>query len=177
MHPWRYPYDVRGWFSEDEAAILTGLAKNKKVLEIGSFCGKSTICLAQVAEVVHSVDWHRGGDGLGEDSKWTLPEFLKNLERYEVHDKVGVHLGTAELCGLAMRGGWFGLAFVDAAHDYHNVMHDLGVARRCVYEGGMIACHDFNESGVSEAVRDFFGNLDGSVHNDSSGRQLFWRVV
>lgn len=177
MQPWRYPYDVRGWLSEQEAAILCDLGKDKRVLEIGSFCGKSTICLAQVAKVVHSVDWHRGGDGLGVECKWTLPEFIKNLERYEVHEKVGVHCGTVELCGPALREAWFGLVFVDAAHDYHNVLHDLGVARRCVYPGGVICCHDFNETGVSEAVKDTFGNTDGSVHKDESGRHTYWRVV
>src|SRR5690606_30630361 len=45
----RFPSDVQGWLSYREGKTLYDLARGKRVLEIGSYCGRSTICLAQSA--------------------------------------------------------------------------------------------------------------------------------
>ena len=37
---------VRGWLTQAEGDKLARLAEGKKVLEIGSYCGRSTIAMA-----------------------------------------------------------------------------------------------------------------------------------
>lgn len=174
---WHYPYDVRGWLSEREAELLVELSRDRAVLEIGSFCGKSTIVMGQVARKVHAVDWHRGGDGLGENSNWTLPELTDNLDQWGVMDQVIVHVGRSEEVCQSFRDDYFGMAFVDGAHDYKSVCRDAASAKRCVYDGGFVAFHDFNEEGVKQAIVDVFGNTDGNVLKDDSGRHTFYRTI
>src|SRR4029077_19607237 len=36
----RFPYDIDGWLLPEEGKALADLAKDKSVLEIGSYCGK-----------------------------------------------------------------------------------------------------------------------------------------
>ena len=93
--------DVKGFLSDKEAKKLQELFLNVHhlgaVLEIGTYCGKSTLNFAHVAKkingLVFTVDHHTGSEEhqLGEEyhdedlfdkrlNKFnTLPEFLKNI--------------------------------------------------------------------------------------------------
>ena len=93
--------DVKGFLSDKEAKKLQELFLNVHhlgaVLEIGTYCGKSTLNFAHVAKeingLVYTVDHHEGSEEhqLGEEyhdedlyderiEKFnTLPEFLKNI--------------------------------------------------------------------------------------------------
>ena len=61
---------VKGFLAEDEAEALyqasLEVAAMGPVLEIGSYCGKSTLCLAaackQQQSVVYALDHHRGSE-------------------------------------------------------------------------------------------------------------------
>jgi hypothetical protein len=55
-----FPHNVAGWLTEDEGRELAELAEGKVVLEIGAYCGRSTICLAQKAVTVAVVDTFDG---------------------------------------------------------------------------------------------------------------------
>jgi hypothetical protein len=144
------PRGVRGWLTEEEAAELTRLAAGKIVLEIGSYCGLSTIVMARVAARVFALDWHRGDADAGFGN--TLVEFYGNLYGHDLADKVAVLVGrTAELAP-ALGDAWADMAFVDGAHDYTSVVTDLCLARRCLKPGGMIAMHDFGREQVENAA-------------------------
>ncbi len=39
--------DVRGWLNDDEGRLLAKYAEGKRVLEVGSYCGRSTIWMAR----------------------------------------------------------------------------------------------------------------------------------
>ena len=93
--------DVKGFLSDKEAKKLQELFLNVHhlgaVLEIGTYCGKSTLNFAHVAKkingLVYTVDHHMGSEEhqLGEEyhdedlyderiEKFnTLPEFLENI--------------------------------------------------------------------------------------------------
>ena len=93
--------DVKGFLSDKEAEKLQELFLNVyhlgNILEIGTYCGKSALNFAKVAErknrMVYTVDHHTGSEEhqLGEEyhdeklfderlNKFnTLPEFLNNL--------------------------------------------------------------------------------------------------
>jgi predicted O-methyltransferase YrrM len=143
--------DVESAVSEAECAELARLAHGRAVLEIGSWYGRSTIALASTAAIVHALDPHRGGPPERPD---TLPEFIANLERYGVRERVVVHLGlSSEICPR-FRSDAFELAFVDAMHEFPDIERDLAFAAGCIAPGGTLALHDYGVAGA----HDFAGN-------------------
>src|SRR3972149_7795633 len=78
-----------GWLSAKEAAFLYTAAKKTSgnIVEIGSWKGKSTVCLALGLKgkkkcKVYAIDHHQGLTGIG-DVK-TFGEFKKNVKRFGV---------------------------------------------------------------------------------------------
>lgn len=144
----RYPFDVMGWLTEPEGEALFTLARDKKVLEIGSYCGCSTICLAQSAKHVTALDFH---DGRGTASPLnTLPEIQNNLRRYGLTDRVSIVHPDWELPDQE-----FDLAFIDGAHDYESVKADIEKSLAMLKPDGLIAFHDYAsqvDPGVTAAV-------------------------
>lgn len=147
-----YPDDVRGWLARDEAEALHELAANQRVLEIGSFCGLSTIVLGQSAAELHAVDPFNctglpGGEGQNSEG-----EFRANLERYGLTAKVVVHVGLSVGVLPGLPPG-FDLVFIDGAHDELNVWRDLALTLPLVRAGSWLAFHDYGH-GLYPAVWD-----------------------
>ena len=158
----RFPYDVDGWLRFEEAKALFNLAKGKRVLEIGSYCGLSTICLAQSANEVHSIDPH---DGRGTAEPRDTAESLRlNLWKYGLKDKVNIIKGcfTDEDVRQIENGTAppFDLIFIDGAHDYESVSGDRDRALRMLAPGGLLAFHDYRsiDPGVTAAVDELLAN-------------------
>lgn len=130
-----FPADVEGWLSYDEGYALYRLARGKRVMEIGSYCGRSTICMAQSAKCVDAVDmW----DGTGTESpRETHAEFRLNLDRY------GVKNVMSHDVSVGYPDGPFDLVFIDGAHDEESVRADVDVAMDRLAPGGLIAFHDY----------------------------------
>lgn len=147
----RFPADVFGWLTEEEGLALTELSVGKRVLEVGSYLGRSTICLAQTALSVTCVDTF---DGRGTTARHsTLAKFQANLSRYGVMDRVTWLVGSSKevLPTLAER---YDVAFIDASHDYASVIADATLALPLV-KNGVMAFHDFGvELGVVRAVKE-----------------------
>lgn len=146
--PDAFPHDVKGWLDEAEGRRLSELARDKRVLEIGSYCGRSTVCLARTATHVTAVDFFDGpevefyGDYVG--------EFDASLQRHGVAHKVYKCHPTAEI-PLPR----YDLAFIDGAHDYQSVMRDIAKATSVLVPGGILAFHDYRggiDPGVDQAV-------------------------
>lgn len=153
---WVFPDDVDGWLSREEGRALARLAKGKRVLEIGSYCGRSTICLAQTAGRVVAVDPH---DGRGTPApRATYLEFQANLARRGVADRVTTRVGTLDNPYLAAHLGILGpfdLIFVDGAHDAESVRDDIARSLPLLAPGGLLAFHDYGnpaDPGVAPEV-------------------------
>lgn len=145
--------NVTGWLRPEEGAALERLARGKRVLEIGSYFGLSTVCMARVAESLTSVDPH-DGRGTAEPGN-TLPKFRENLAAYGLTEKVNVIVGTSTTAELT---GPFDLVFIDGAHDAESVRADVIVALGVLAPGGVIAFHDYRslrDPGVALAVDEF----------------------
>lgn len=147
----RFPSEVDGWLLESEGLALHEWAIGKRVLEIGSYCGRSTICMAQSAREVVSVDPH---DGRGLGGKATLPEFLRNLDEWGLRDAVTVMVGVV---GDVPLKGTFDGVFIDGCHSYESVRRDIAIAESVLETGGEIAFHDYwrGEPGVVRAVNEY----------------------
>lgn len=161
----RFPADVDGWLLPSEGHALANLAVGKRVLEIGSYHGRSTICLAQTAKEVISIDPH---DGRGTPKPQpTLDKYRRNLERYGVAN-VTSFIGTLDNTMLA---GEFDLAFIDGAHDYDSVVRDARGAAKLLKRGGLLAFHDYGDkNGVTRAVDELVsqGGKLVSVHTSTA---------
>jgi predicted O-methyltransferase YrrM len=139
---WTFPSDIRGWLSEEEGRALADLARGKRVLEIGSFCGKSTICMAQVAEGVTCIDPFdaRATSETGD----TLAEFNVNVDRYGLLHKVNALRGPTSEVAPTLESDSFDLVFIDGDHSFEAVGLDISHAERLLVPGGLIAFHDFD---------------------------------
>lgn len=142
VRDWCYPSDVDGWLGEEEARCLAEYARGRRVLEVGSYCGKSTISMAQTARDVDAVDPF---DGRGTPSeRGTFDEFSRNLDRYGIANVEAQHGTFADVSARLEPG--YGLAFIDGAHDYRSVYSDIRLALPLLGPGGLIAFHDYRRS-------------------------------
>jgi predicted O-methyltransferase YrrM len=129
------------------------------VLEIGSYCGKSTIYLAAAAsaagQVVVTVDHHRGSEEHQPGWEYhdpelvdpvtgrldTLPSLRATLAAAGLEDHVvvvvGRSAGVAGLWGIPL-----GLVFIDGGHTDHAATTDYAGWAPWVARGGALAIHD-----------------------------------
>ena len=147
---------IPGWLEEPEGRLLARLARDRRVLELGSYLGLSTVWMARVAASVVAVDTF-DGRATGLPLEDTYEAFCANLRRHGVADRVrAIRSETREaLPALASEGMAFDVIFIDAAHDAASVAADFAEARRLLRPGGMVAFHDYGaakELGVKEVV-------------------------
>jgi SAM-dependent methyltransferase len=169
MPPFQFPHDVAGWLNEAEGRLLAFHALGLDVLEIGSYCGRSTICLAQTAKSVVSVDPH---DGRGTpEPRDTHAEFVANIERYGCRQVVTDLRWTIAEAQRHYRDGHFAFIFIDGAHDYESVRNDITHALRLLAPGGLLAFHDYRcglpqegfDPGVEQAVNELLATRTARI--------------
>lgn len=137
---WVFPSDVCGWLTETEGECLRCLCDDKRVLEIGSYCGKSTICIAQAATSVVAVDPHNGyKTTAGADTYSTCKA---NLSRYNC-ENVEIVRAMSEEWAANYNGIGFDVVFIDGNHQCDAVWTDIRIAERFLNDGGVIAFHDY----------------------------------
>ena len=150
--PEAWPYDVEGWLLPAEGKALAKLARNKRVLEIGSYAGLSTICLARTAKSLTAVDYFDGRCTPFPSD--TREAFETNIVRYGVADKITIQSPDEPLTGE------YDLAFIDGAHDADSVRADIRKVLDVLAPGGLIAFHDYSDRdpGVRDAVDELLGD-------------------
>lgn len=155
--PGAFPSEINGWLTPTEGKALAELARGKTVLEIGSYCGLSTVCLARTAEHVTAVDYF---DGRATPvPRNTRPEFEANLKRYAVYSKVAIFTPDEFSCAALPE---YDLAFIDGAHDEDSVREDIRKALGVLNPGGLLAFHDYRDNdrdvGVMAAVNELLAD-------------------
>ena len=158
------PSDVDGWLTEAQAQRLDRCARavpgGGRIVEIGSFRGRSTIVLARAAgeqiEVV-AIDPHLGSDR-GPQEIAAQPElgeedtqlFRSNLERHGVSDRVR---HARALSSEAPLEDAIDLLYVDGAHRFGPARDDIVRWGERVRDGGTMLVHDsFSSVGVTLAL-------------------------
>lgn len=147
--PNAFPRDITGWLHREEADMLQQIAAGKRVLEIGSYCGLSTVVMARVASHVTAVDYF---DGRGTPNpRDTRQEFEANLKRHNVSEKV-----VAVTPDEVMPFDQYDVIYIDGSHDYRDVCIDIAAAMEVVAKDGVMVFHDYEHSahpGVTQAVQ------------------------
>jgi predicted O-methyltransferase YrrM len=158
--------DIEGWLTEAQAERLARAARDVgpggRIVEIGSYRGRSTVVLAGAApegvEVV-AIDPHLGRDrapqqkvedaGLGATD---LDAFRTNLARAGVADRVR-HLQRRSEEALGDLPGPVAMLFVDGAHSLQLARLDISRWGERVQPGGLMLVHDsFSSVGVTLAL-------------------------
>jgi predicted O-methyltransferase YrrM len=164
--------DVEGWFLEQEADLLAAAAAAAlrsrpgphHLVEVGSYCGRSTVVLGGVVRAiggpddrVFAIDPHEGtvgaaGAGLFSGEP-TLDRFRRTVSAAGLDGIVEEVVARAEDVTLDLP---LSLLFVDGLHDYASVCGDITQFQGRLMPGGLLACHDCVDyyPGVRQAVDD-----------------------
>lgn len=167
MDPWLLNAARRalGFMPDDEGlalheAALQG-AELGPLLEIGSYCGKSTLYLGAAARehgtVVYSIDHHRGSEEHQPGEEYhdpalvdadgrvdTFAVFRTTIEQADLSDAVVPIVADSKVAAK----GWatpLGMVFIDGGHSLEAARSDLEAWSPHVVPGGLLAIHDVFE--------------------------------
>lgn len=166
--------DVEGWMTPAQARRLWGCARTVRpggrIVEIGSFRGRSMIVLASAAEPgveLIAIDPHAGNDrgpqeisGFEDAAARDHEVFKANLARAGVADRV-THLRKFSDAALGDVEGEIDVLYVDGAHRFGPAVGDIRSWGARVKPGGDLLIHDsFSSVGVTAALvaTVFFGS-------------------
>jgi predicted O-methyltransferase YrrM len=154
MKSWR---EIDGWLTEEEGEILQRLVHSRNVLELGSLCGRSTVCIAQTARSVVSVDHHLGDEWTQAliGRRDTYSTFRRNLVECGAFNVLPLR-GAIQSVGLSLPSLLFDVVFIDSGHSADDCERDSWLAGRVVRAGGTIVWHDWNFPTVQEGARRVF---------------------
>jgi hypothetical protein len=148
-----------GWMDPFEVVWLAAAAEHySRIVEIGSFLGRSTVALADntPGKVWAVDDWIGPRDTIIDDKKidWKgidlFALFSKNLEGLE-EKIVVVKADHKKVPDLGIKPD---LVFLDGSHEYVDVLFDIGFWWPELVVGGCMCGHDANLPGVNAAVRE-----------------------
>ena len=154
---------VKGFLADDEGLCLyeTGLQASKlgPCLEIGSYCGKSTVYLGSACKknsgILFSIDHHNGSEEQQPGEEYfdpdlydpqsgnidTFREFRKTIRQAGLQDTVVPIVCRSDLAAR----GWaapLSLVFIDGGHAYETVYADYNAWAGHVMPGGWLLIHD-----------------------------------
>ena len=154
--------EVRGFLPDHEGQQLCQWASQAApvgpLLEIGSYCGRSTIWLGQAAQahdaVVFALDHHRGSeehqpgeshhdealvDTTGQFD--SFGEFRRNIAAAGLENTIIPIVASSEIVGPHWQGG-LGMVFIDGGHSMDAALADYRAWAPHVLPGGILAIHD-----------------------------------
>jgi len=154
---------VKGFLNEDEGTALyqhaLTAAKNGPLLEVGSYCGKSSVYLGAACKrsesILFAVDHHRGSEEhqLGEeyhdpelyDTRFakmdSFPHFRHTLSRANLEDVV-VPIVAPSLVAARFWSTPLALVFIDGGHSMEAALNDYRSWAGHVMPGGFLIIHD-----------------------------------
>ena len=155
---------VEGWLTDAQARRLWDAARavpaGGRIVEIGSYRGRSTIVLARAGEAtVTAIDPHAGTDrgpqeieGYASEAQSDHEVFLANLDRAGVRDRVR-HVRRFSAEAHAEVEDPIDLLYIDGAHRYGPARDDIRDWGARVAPGGTMLIHDgFSSVGVTLAT-------------------------
>lgn len=172
---WREFWDahvepVAGWLNWWEGHHLYDLALESghgRLAEIGSYCGRSTLCIARALRdrghgTLHSVDlFDRAYTFEGSDAPMATAEILDaNLRRAGLRELVVITPGDSR-DGRTVTAvpGDLGFLFVDGDHDYGALAVEWKLWRPKMAPRASVAYHDYGNAVVGDGPTRFCGEI------------------
>lgn len=149
--------------------ICTLLPLYPKILEVGTFLGKSAAHMADArpdAEII-TLDTFFGGQWEYENIKHIdyYQGYLNNYFNGKMWDETIVtqylaHWDNIEVVNCAFPEEWddtsqYDLIFEDGDHGYNNTKNSFPKCIELLKPGGYLVCHDFNLDGVRKSIEEF----------------------
>ncbi|MGA2368071.1 MAG: class I SAM-dependent methyltransferase [Dehalococcoidia bacterium] len=154
---------VKGYLAEDEGQCLFKLALEAAAsgpcLEIGSFCGKSTVYLGAACKIkgvtLFTIDHHRGSEEQQPGQLYFDPDIYD--EKKEEIDSFPILRTTLKQAGLedtvvplvtwsrVAARNWstpLNLVFIDGGHSYETALSDYNCWNPHLLSGGYLIFHD-----------------------------------
>ena len=154
---------VKGFIDHNEGICLYNYALNSSkkgpILEIGSYCGKSTIYIATAAKkysgCVYSVDHHTGSEENQVGWEYhdielfdeetgrinSFPEFMRNLRKANLLDTVVPIVSDSPLVSRYWKIP-LSMVFIDGGHTMEAAFNDFNNWKDKIIKGGILAIHD-----------------------------------
>ncbi len=158
---------INGWLATAEAEWLFNTAKSLNmtgdVVEIGSFEGKSTVCLGIGTKMsklgkVFSIDPHTGGIAYVKTHPEapmnlnSLDPFLKNINHFNLTNTVVPLIMTSREAFSIWKRGCLKMVFVDGWHSFEEAYFDISHWGSLLQDGGVLAIHDYTWEEVRKAI-------------------------
>ena len=154
---------TKGFLDHEEGMRLYDVAleasKLGPLLEIGSYCGKSTMYIGSAVRenkgVLFTIDHHRGseeqqyGEGYFDPELYdekekkvdTFPHLRKTLERAGLEDTVVPLVSTSHVIAK-MWATPLSLVFIDGGHTFKAAFNDYNCWAKHIMPGGYLLVHD-----------------------------------
>ena len=154
---------IKGFLDEDEGRCLYEIARKASragpCLEIGSYCGKSTIYIGIACKtnngILFSIDHHRGSEeqqpgqayfdpGLFDPETGrvdTFREFRKTIEKAGIENTV-VPMVCSSVVAARRWATPLSLVFIDGGHSCETVFSDYNAWAGHIIAGGFLLVHD-----------------------------------
>jgi len=184
--------NIHGWFTFPELykAVANHYPDESHFVEIGVWKGKSAAFMA--VELVNQnknikfdcIDTWDGSEEhldptsghyepkLVEDKDYLYNHFLENIAPVK-HIINPIRKASLDAVSL-YKDESLDFIFIDAAHDYENVMKDIKAwYPKTKLTTGIIAGHDISHGPIRQAVSEFFGNLNLKIQESED----CWIVV
>ena len=170
FRPQRYQ-EIEGWFGRRDARFYRHQVRTAppaaKFVEIGSWKGRSAYCMSEEIErsgkkiELCCVDTWQGSEEHDQEKAVLegslYEEFLTNIKPFR--DRIETVRKPSVAAAEHFENGSLDFVFIDAAHDYENVLADIHAWRPKVKPGGVLGGHDYGDQfpGVEQAVSEVFG--------------------
>lgn len=168
---------IQGWLEEDEADLLIAAAaralamlpSGSAVVEVGSFCGRSTVVLGSVVKglgaetKVYAIDPHDGKVGALDQGIQSVAPTLDKFRQNIAEAALTTVVETIQKRSFEV--AWdrpIGFLFIDGLHDYPNVARDFHHFEPQLVPGAYVAFHDYAD--YYPGVKSFVNELLGSRH-------------
>lgn len=154
---------VKGFLAKDEGEALFSIARQHAgkapVLEIGSYCGKSTLYLGvacqQIGATLYALDHHRGSEEhqLGEEYHDpdlfdvdlglidSFKQFRTNIRSAGLEDTVVPIVAASEVAARHWNTP-LAMVFIDGGHSMQAAQTDYDCWAEKIIPGGILAIHD-----------------------------------
>jgi predicted O-methyltransferase YrrM len=156
-------HQTKGFMDEEEGLHLYSLAEKVgslgPCLEIGSYCGKSTLYLGSACKkagtVLFSIDHHRGSEEQQPGEEYFDPDlmdpstgridtfrwFRQTLEKAALEDTVVPMVCTSSLAAKTWATP-LAMVFIDGGHAYETAFTDYSAWAGFILPGGLLVFHD-----------------------------------
>ncbi len=159
-------HPIKGFLAEDEGEHLYSLALEQAhlgpCLEVGSYCGLSTVYLGcackQKNSTLYAVDHHRGSEEHQQGEEYhdtdlydavaqemnSFPAFRRTLRVAELENTV-IPIVASSKNARCHWGTPLSLVFIDGGHSLETALDDCVGWSRFLLSGGILAVHDIFE--------------------------------